>query len=110
MTDTVVGTGAAAATGTTVNVKYTGWLYKLERADFKGTQFDSSVQGSLRRSCWRDTGTLIAGFDQGVTGMKVGGKRTVLIPSSLGLRATGAASASRRIPAWCSNRTVTAVK
>ena len=87
-TDTAVGTGAAATAGTTATVNYTGWLYNSAATDFKGAQFDKgtfsyAVGGS----------SVIAGFDQGVTGMKVGGKRVVLIPSSLGYGASGSGSA-----------------
>ncbi|QJD99939.1 FKBP-type peptidyl-prolyl cis-trans isomerase [Massilia forsythiae] len=78
-TDTTVGTGAEATAGKTATVTYTGWLYSTTATNNKGTQFDSGsfsyvVGGS----------SVIPGFDRGVTGMKVGGKRTVLIPSSLG--------------------------
>jgi FKBP-type peptidyl-prolyl cis-trans isomerase FkpA len=83
-TDTVVGTGAEAVANKTATVTYTGWLYSASAADHKGTKFDSGsfpfVVGS---------GSVIKGFDQGVTGMKVGGKRTVLIPSSLGYGTAG---------------------
>lgn len=83
-TDTVVGTGAEAVNGKTVTVTYTGWLFSSAFNDFKGTKFDS---GSF--SFVLGAGKVIAGFDQGVLGMKVGGKRTLLIPSSLGYGATG---------------------
>lgn len=83
-TDTTVGTGAEATAGKTVTVTYTGWLYTTSSADFKGAKFDS---GSF--SFTIGAGGVIAGFDQGVTGMKVGGKRTVLIPASLGYGASG---------------------
>jgi FKBP-type peptidyl-prolyl cis-trans isomerase FkpA len=83
-TDTVVGTGAEATNGKTVSVKYTGWLYNGSAANFKGTQFDTGSFAFVLGS-----GQVIAGFDQGVLGMKVGGKRTVLIPSSLGYGASG---------------------
>lgn len=85
-TDTVVGTGAEATSGKTVTVTYTGWLYNASASDFKGTKFDN---GSF--SFVLGAGTVIPGFDQGVTGMKVGGKRTILIPASLGYGATGTA-------------------
>jgi len=84
-TDVVVGTGAAASSGKTATVTYTGWLYSATAADHKGTQFDS---GSF--SFVLGQGQVIQGFDQGVTGMLVGGKRTLLIPSSLAYGATGA--------------------
>ncbi len=77
-TDTVVGTGADAVNGKNVTVKYTGWLYTTTTADFKGTQFESNTY-----TFKLGTGAVIAGWDQGILGMKVGGKRTLLIPSSL---------------------------
>jgi FKBP-type peptidyl-prolyl cis-trans isomerase FkpA len=86
-TDTVVGTGADAVAGVTASVKYTGYLYTTSVASFKGAQFDS---GSFDFKV--GAGSVIPGFDQGVTGMKVGGKRTVLIPSSLGYGASGQGS------------------
>ena len=83
-TDTVLGTGVEAVTGKTVTVAYTGWLYSATTADHKGTQFESNTY----------TFTIgkkeaIDGFDQGVLGMKVGGKRTVLIPSSMAYGTSG---------------------
>ena len=83
-TDTVVGTGAEATTGKTASVTYTGWLYSATATDHKSTQFDS---GSL--SYVVGSTQLISGFDQGVLGMKVGGKRTVLVPSNLAYGSTG---------------------
>ena len=90
-TDTVVGTGATAAAGNTVTVNYTGYLYNASAADFKGTQFDTSVGKTAFQFTLGGT-SVIAGFDQGVTGMKVGGKRVVLIPSALGYGAGGSGS------------------
>jgi len=92
-TDTVVGTGAEAAAGSRVQVSYTGWLYNASAANFKGSQFDASRAGQPFTFVVGATGTsesTIPGFSQGVQGMKVGGKRTVLIPSSLGYGASGA--------------------
>lgn len=83
-TDSVVGTGTTAATGMTVTVKYTGWLYSTSATNNKGTQFDTGTF-----SFKLGTNSVIPGFEQGVLGMKVGGKRTVLIPSSLGYGASG---------------------
>jgi FKBP-type peptidyl-prolyl cis-trans isomerase len=91
ITDTVVGTGTVAAAGTTVSVIYTGYLYNSAVANFKGAQFDSSV-GKANFEFQLGANKVIPGFDQGVTGMKVGGKRTVLIPSSLGYGASGQGS------------------
>ncbi|MFK3736362.1 FKBP-type peptidyl-prolyl cis-trans isomerase [Massilia sp. TN1-12] len=87
ITDTVVGTGAEAATGKTATVTYTGWLYSATAADHKGNKFDSGTFPFVVGA-----GNVIKGFDQGVQGMKVGGKRTVQIPSSLGYGASGSGS------------------
>ncbi|HEY8879582.1 MAG TPA: FKBP-type peptidyl-prolyl cis-trans isomerase [Roseateles sp.] len=86
--DTTVGTGAQADTTKNVTVHYTGYLYDVRVASTKGTQFDSSV-GKTPLSFKLGAGQVIPGFDQGVTGMKVGGKRTVTIPASLGYGAAG---------------------
>lgn len=83
-TDVVLGTGTAAATGKTATVTYTGWLYSDTAADHKGTQFDA---GTFSFTLGQNQ--VIAGFEQGVSGMKVGGKRTLLIPSSMGYGAAG---------------------
>ncbi|MDC8772244.1 FKBP-type peptidyl-prolyl cis-trans isomerase [Roseateles albus] len=88
-TDSVVGTGAIAAAGTTATVHYTGWLYDVKAANKHGSQFDSSV-GKTPFSFKVGNGDVIKGWDQGVAGMKVGGKRTLTIPASLGYGTTGA--------------------
>ncbi|WP_020655222.1 FKBP-type peptidyl-prolyl cis-trans isomerase [Massilia niastensis] len=86
-TDNVVGSGAEAVTGKTVTVTYTLWLYSESAADKKG---GASLQsGSFPFKL--GTGYVIAGFEQGVLGMKVGGKRTVLIPANLAYGAQGQA-------------------
>ncbi|MDP1999611.1 MAG: FKBP-type peptidyl-prolyl cis-trans isomerase [Rhodoferax sp.] len=87
-TDTTVGTGAIAALGNTVSVNYTGWLYNASATNFRGTQFDSSV-GKQAFQFKLSVGKVIAGWDQGVAGMKVGGTRTLIIPSALGYGSTG---------------------
>ena len=89
-TDVVVGTGATATAGKTATVTYTGWLYSDTAADHKGTQFDS---GTYLFTLGQNQA--IPGFEQGVLGMMVGGRRTVLVPSSLGY---GAAGSSPAIP------------
>lgn len=94
-TDTVVGTGATATSGKTVSVNYTGWLYSANAANYHGTQFDSSASHGQPFSFVLGAGSVIAGWDQGVAGMKVGGKRTLLIPSSLAY----GANANGSIPA-----------
>jgi FKBP-type peptidyl-prolyl cis-trans isomerase FkpA len=95
-TDIAIGTGAEAVAGARVQVNYTGWLYSAAAADFKGTKFDASQPGKPFTFVVGATGTsesVIPGFSQGVQGMKVGGKRTILIPSSLGYGAAGVAGA-----------------
>lgn len=88
-TDTTVGTGTQAETNRTVTVHYTGYLYDVRVASTKGTQFDTSV-GKTPLSFKLGAGAVISGFDIGVTGMKVGGKRTVTIPAAQGYGSTGA--------------------
>jgi FKBP-type peptidyl-prolyl cis-trans isomerase FkpA len=88
-TDTVVGTGTEAVSGKNVTVAYTGYLYSTTAAGNKGAQFDSGNAFSFTLG----TKQVIDGFDQGVLGMKVGGKRTVLIPSNLGYGTSGSGSA-----------------
>lgn len=91
-TDISIGTGTEAVNGARVQVNYTGWLYSAAAADFKGSKFDASQPGKPFTFVIGAVGTnesVIPGFGQGVTGMKVGGKRTVLIPSSLAYGAGG---------------------
>jgi FKBP-type peptidyl-prolyl cis-trans isomerase FkpA len=92
-TDASIGTGAEATSGKTVQVNYTGWLYSAGAADFKGAKFDASAAGKpytfIIGAAPGSPGSVIPGFSQGVEGMKVGGKRTLLIPSSLGYGAAG---------------------
>lgn len=83
-TDNTVGTGAEAVAGKTATLNYSLWLYNASAADFKGAALQS---GPL--SFKLGTNAVIPGFEQGVLGMKVGGKRTVLVPASLGYGATG---------------------
>ena len=85
-TDNTIGTGAEAVSGKTANVTYTLWLYSASAADHKGTRLESNTF-----SFKLGTNAVIAGFEQGVTGMKVGGKRTIEVPSSLGYGAAGTA-------------------
>jgi FKBP-type peptidyl-prolyl cis-trans isomerase len=80
--DLAVGTGATAEAGHTVTVHYTGWLEN-------GTKFDSSVDRGQPFSFPLGTGRVIKGWDEGVKGMKVGGKRKLTIPAKLGYGAQG---------------------
>ena len=82
-TDLVVGTGAEAATGAIVTVNYTGWLYSSSAVESKGPQFDTSL-GTTPLSFTLGAGQVIAGWDLGVPGMKVGGRRRLIIPPSYG--------------------------
>jgi peptidylprolyl isomerase/FKBP-type peptidyl-prolyl cis-trans isomerase FkpA len=81
--DEVVGTGPAAKSGDHVAVHYTGWLTD-------GTKFDSSKDRGQPFPFELGAGMVIAGWDQGVVGMKVGGKRKLTIPPDLGYGARGA--------------------
>ena len=80
------GTGAVAKAGEQVTVHYTGWLYENGK---KGKKFDSSVDRGTPFSFALGAGNVIPGWDQGVAGMKVGGKRTLIIPPELGYGAQG---------------------
>jgi peptidylprolyl isomerase len=84
--DTKVGTGATGA-GKTATVHYTGWLYQNGQ---KGRKFDSSVDRGQPFSFPVGGGQVIKGWDEGVATMKVGDKRTLIIPPSLGYGARGA--------------------
>jgi FKBP-type peptidyl-prolyl cis-trans isomerase len=79
----VVGSGTEATSGKTVEVHYTGWLTN-------GTKFDSSVDRGRPFSFRLGGGQVIKGWDQGVAGMKVGGKRKLTIPPDLGYGSRGA--------------------
>jgi len=81
--DQVVGTGDIAVAGKTASVHYTGWLEN-------GKKFDSSVDRGQPFSFPLGAGRVIKGWDEGVQGMKVGGKRKLTIPSDLGYGSRGA--------------------
>ena len=88
-TDTVVGKGKEAIAGKTVEVNYTGWLFEAKAEKQHGKQFDSSI-GRGPFSFPLGGGRVIKGWDEGVAGMKVGGKRTLVIPPELAYGARGA--------------------
>ena len=88
--DSKVGTGTEAVAGMKVTVHYTGWLYDETAGNKHGSQFDSSRDHGEPFSFVLGAGKVIAGWDQGVAGMHVGGKRTLLIPAALGYGARGA--------------------
>ncbi|MBU0506476.1 MAG: FKBP-type peptidyl-prolyl cis-trans isomerase [bacterium] len=87
--DINVGTGVMAEKGKKVVVHYTGWL---NDADEKGNKFDSSVDRNSPFDFLLGLGFVIKGWDEGVTGMKIGGKRVLYIPSALGYGSRGAGS------------------
>jgi FKBP-type peptidyl-prolyl cis-trans isomerase FkpA len=87
--DTKVGSGKAAVAGSTVTVHYTGWLYAPKANKQHGAQYDSSV-GGVPFTFQLGAGKVIKGWDEGVAGMKVGGKRTLIIPADLAYGARGA--------------------
>ena len=87
--DSLAGTGKEAVAGATAVVNYTGWLYEPKAPLQHGAQFDSSV-GREPFSFPLGAGRVIQGWDEGVQGMKVGGKRTLIVPASMGYGASGA--------------------
>jgi FKBP-type peptidyl-prolyl cis-trans isomerase FkpA len=87
--DTQPGTGDEAKIGNIVDVQYTGWLYNAYAPSLHGNQFDSSV-GREPFSFMLGVGSVIKGWDRGVLGMKVGGKRTLIVPAYLGYGERGA--------------------
>jgi FKBP-type peptidyl-prolyl cis-trans isomerase FkpA len=87
--DVVQGTGADAKPGP-VRVHYTGWLHDPARPEGKGAKFDSSVDRGSPFEFVLGAGQVIRGWDEGVAGMKVGGKRTLVIPPEMGYGARGA--------------------
>ena len=91
--DTKVGTGATPKPGQTCVMHYTGWLYEDGK---KGKKFDSSVDRNEPFEFPIGTRKVIAGWDEGVATMKVGGKRTLIIPPDLGY---GARAMGNAIPA-----------
>jgi peptidylprolyl isomerase len=85
--DTKIGTGATPRTGQTAVVHYTGWL---SNNGAKGQKFDSSVDRNEPFEFPLGQGRVIKGWDEGVASMKIGGKRTLIVPPQLGYGARGA--------------------
>jgi FKBP-type peptidyl-prolyl cis-trans isomerase len=84
------GTGAAIRAGQKAVVQYTGWLYESSAPEKKGKQFDSTRDSGHPFSFVVGAGEVIKGWDQGVLGMKVGGRRRLTIPADLGYGDVGA--------------------
>jgi FKBP-type peptidyl-prolyl cis-trans isomerase FkpA len=88
--DDVAGSGNEASAGRQVTVHYTGWLYDQSRTDHRGTKFDSSRDRNEPFTFRLGAGQVIRGWDEGVAGMKVGGRRTLTIPPPMGYGSQGA--------------------
>lgn len=88
-TDLEVGTGREAQKGKDLSVHYTGWLYDPTKPDMKGRMFDSSKERGPF-SFQLGAGQVIPGWDQGFDGMKIGGRRRLIIPPALGYGVDGA--------------------
>lgn len=93
--EVVEGTGEVAEAGQVAVVHYTGWLYDADAEDNRGEKFDSSVDRDEPFKFPLGAGRVIRGWDEGVAGMKVGGKRRLVIPPDM---AYGERGAGRVIP------------
>jgi FKBP-type peptidyl-prolyl cis-trans isomerase FkpA len=87
--DRRLGSGAVARNGREVEMNYTGWLYDTRTPDHHGARIDSSHDHGHAITFTLGEGKVIAGWDRGIKGMRVGGKRTLLIPANLGYGARG---------------------
>ena len=92
-TDTVMGTGPAVGPSSAVELHYDGWLYDPDAPDHHGAKFDSSRDKGRPFQFRVGSGIVIKGWDEGVEGMKVGGRRQLHIPAKLGYGDRGAGSA-----------------
>ena len=90
VTDVAHGSGAAVAAGQYAIVQYTGWLYEPSAPDHKGKEFDSSLKSGTPFRFQVGAGQVIKGWDQGVAGMQIGGKRRLVIPADLAYGDNGA--------------------
>ena len=89
ITDLIVGDGATAESGQTIVVHYTGWLYDPTQPDNKGSKFDSSVDRGQPFEFPLGAGRVIKVWDQGFSGIQVGGKRLLVIPPEMGYGSRG---------------------
>jgi FKBP-type peptidyl-prolyl cis-trans isomerase FkpA len=90
ITDQKVGTGAVARDDASVTIQYTGWLYDAKAPDHHGAKFDSSYDSGRPLTFVVGAEEVIPGMESGVRGMRVGGKREIIIPSSMGYGHRGA--------------------
>jgi FKBP-type peptidyl-prolyl cis-trans isomerase FkpA len=88
--DHKIGEGREAEPGLSVTVHYTGWLYDPSNPEGKGEKFDSSLDRGEPFTFLLGGQQVIQGWDEGVAGMKTGGKRTLIIPSQMGYGSRGA--------------------
>lgn len=88
--DNNIGKGVEANLGKSVYVHYTGWLYDSSAKKGRGQKFDSSKDRGQTFNFALGAGMVIKGWDEGVVGMKEGGQRTLIIPSSMGYGSRGA--------------------
>ena len=88
--DVKQGTGIEASAGKSVVVHYTGWLYDTSKPDSHGAKFDSSRDRGEPFGFVLGAGRVIKGWDEGVSGMKVGGQRTLVIPAQMAYGERGA--------------------
>lgn len=87
--DTVLGTGDEVVNGSNVEVHYTGWIYNHKAWNLKGAQFDTSRDSGTPLPVTVGAKQVIRGWDMGLLGMKVGGKRTLMIPAYLAYSTQG---------------------
>lgn len=94
--DVVVGTGNTARDDSEVRIQYTGWLYDAKAPDHHGAKIDSSYDNGRPLTFSIGANEVIEGMESGVRGMKVGGKRTVIVPSRMGYGRRGARCAGQQ--------------
>ena len=90
LVDLVEGDGAEAGKGNSIVVHYTGWLYDEGAENNRGSKFDSSLDRGQPFEFPLGSGRVIRGWDEGFAGMRVGGKRVLVIPPEMGYGARGA--------------------
>ena len=90
--DSQLGEGREAEKGLTITVHYSGWIYDENEDNKKGNKFDSSKDRNEPFTFVLGVGQVIKGWDDGFAGMKIGGTRTIIIPSEMGYGSRGAGS------------------